>query len=71
MALEYICRAHNKTASKVLGWKTPWEIRTRETADISEILPFEFWEWVYYKPNKDDKELLGYFVGFAEHVGNG
>ena len=70
MALEYICHVHNKTASKVLGWKTPWAIRTGETPDVSEILPFAFWELVYYKPNNDDKEQLGHFVGFAEHVGD-
>ena len=70
LALEYICHVHNKTSSKVLGWKTPWEVRTGETPDISEVLPFEFWEQVYYKPNNDDKEQLGHFVGFAEHVGD-
>jgi hypothetical protein len=62
-------------ANANLDWKTPFQLLTGETTDISILLNFVFWEDVYYSRTStsfpsDTTEELGNFVGFAEHVGD-
>jgi len=69
-------------ASESLGWKTPLELLTGLTTDISIILMFSFWEPIYFptgdalsyahKPGfpSDTAEQMGRFVGFGESVGD-
>jgi hypothetical protein len=63
----------NHTASRKLGWKTPFEAHYGDTPDIS-VFRFEFWEPVYYHdphlkfphPNL----LPGRFLGIARTTGD-
>ena len=71
---KYICYVTNRIANPKLNWKTPMEISTGETPDISSILQFHFYQAVLYlDPTTsfpDNKELPGYFVGIAEGAGD-
>ena len=72
----------NILATESLGWKTPYQVLTGQTPDISEFFQFEFWEPVYYATGEalsytghvpfpsGDKEGKGRFVGFAEGIGD-
>ena len=67
----------NRAATPSLDWKTPLQIITRDTPDISAIMQYQFWEPVYYQASESDisfpsnsPEKLGQFVGFAESVGH-
>ena len=73
-ALLYLVALHNCTANAVLGWITPLEKSTGLQPDIS-WLKFAFYEPVYYLANEsysfpDSKELVGRWLGPAEHVGD-
>ena len=79
--LEWICDVHNLTAQKILGWRTPIEVLTGQTPDISILTCFLFWDVVYCARHKDkdfknllgsekSNEIRGYFVGFAWNVGH-
>ena len=75
LALLYVCCVLNHTAVESLNWRTPMEVMTGSTPDISAILLFQFWEPVYYKTEdssfpSQSTEKLGRFVGIAEHVGH-
>jgi hypothetical protein len=75
LALMYVCFVLNFTASAALNWRTPSEMLTGSTPDISPLLRFTWWEPVYYKLDDSDfpsesRELLGRFVGISEHVGH-
>jgi hypothetical protein len=51
--------------------RTPLEIITGETPDISEYLDFGFYDWVMYKENAGlGDTLLGRFMGVSHSVGN-
>jgi Reverse transcriptase (RNA-dependent DNA polymerase) len=62
-------------ASRSLHWKTPMQVLTGETSDISILLHFQFYEAVFYTrvhtafPSTSTEES-GYFVGFGESVGD-
>ena len=71
----------NMTAEKSLGWRTPLQVLTGETTDISMLLCFVFWDRVCVKRYKDkshsgqigseeSNEMSGRFVGFAWNVGH-
>ena len=75
LALLYVCCILNHTALGSLEWRTPLEVMTGSTPDISALLLFQFWEPVYYKTTdasfpSESTEKLGRFVGIAEHVGH-
>ena len=64
----------NHLAVKRLDWRTPIEVATGETPDISNLIQFHWYERVYYYDPlasfPESKEKLGRFVGIAENVGN-
>ena len=75
LALMYVCFVLNFTASAALNWRTPTEVLTGSTPDISPLLRFGWWEPVYYKLDdssfpSDSRERRGHFVGISEHVGH-
>ena len=51
--VEYVCEIGNITSnlSRYSKGRTPLEIITGETPDISEYLDFAFYDWVYYRTN--------------------
>ena len=75
LCLKYVCFLLNRLATASLGWKTPLQILTGQTADISALLQYHFWEPIYYRmqdarfPSTSD-ELRGHWVGVAETVGD-
>ena len=82
LALLYAIFLLNHVASESLGWKTPLELLTGLTTDISIILMFSFWEPIYFptgdalsyahKPGfpSNTAKRMGRFVGFGESVGD-
>ncbi len=81
LLMQWICRIHEATAQKSLGWRTPLEVATGVTPDISIMMCFLFWDVVYCARHKEkdytkqvgslkSNEIRGYFVGFAENVGH-
>jgi hypothetical protein len=75
LALTYVCFVLNFTASAALNWRTPVEVLTGSTPDISPLLSFGWWDPVYYKLDdpdfpSDSRERRGHFVGISEHVGH-
>jgi hypothetical protein len=75
LCLEYVCNLLNHLATESIGWKTPMQILTGATSDISKFLQFYFWEPVYYSkfepgfPSESTEEK-GNFVGFSDTVGD-
>ena len=75
LAMECVCFAHNHTAQKSLGGRTPTEWPLGHTPEITALLCFVFWEPVYYAVNEASfpstpDEALGRFVGIADVVGH-
>jgi hypothetical protein len=75
LALMYVCFVLNFTASASLNWRTPMEILTGSTPDISPLLSFRWWEPVFFKLDdasfpSDSRERRWRFVGISEHVGH-
>jgi hypothetical protein len=73
-ALRYVCFLLNHTFCDSID-SIPLEKLLGHTIDISILLPFHFYQEVYYKVYQEDfpsesKENVGYVVGFAEHVGH-
>jgi hypothetical protein len=71
----------NMTAEKSIGWRTPLEVLTGETTDISIALCFLFWDVVYVKRYKnkhyqgqvgseESSEIWGPFIGLSKNVGH-
>ena len=82
LAAQWIADIMNLTAEKSLGWRTPLEVLTGETQDISIVIcGFMFWDVVYI-PRYEEKgyrsvigrdtpnEIRGRFVGFSWDVGH-
>jgi hypothetical protein len=68
----WICEIKNICAnmSKYADGRTPLEIITRETHDISEYLDFEFYDWVLYRGNAGLGEIeLAQWLGVSHRVG--
>ena len=64
----------NRTARKSLDYRTPLELLTGDTPDISDITTFEFYQPVQYLDNPESKfpiqkNKLGRWVGVAVSVG--
>ena len=74
LATEYSAYLLNHLAVRTLNWKTPIEVATGETPDISNLLQFHWYEKVYYLDPRSSypspREKLGHFVGVAEDVGD-
>ena len=75
LAMTYVCLLLNHLASAALKWKTPEEVLTGQTPDISKFLYFSFYEPVYFTsystgfPSESNEEE-GWWVGIATHVGD-
>jgi hypothetical protein len=70
--LKHTARIRSHVARDSLGGRTPLEIMTGQTPDISEIMHFGFYDWVkYYDPAAfpSKREFLGRWLGPAPHVG--
>jgi hypothetical protein len=75
LVLMYVCFVSNFSAFASLNWRTPMEILTGSTQDISALLSFYWWEPVYFKLEDSSfpsglREQRGHFVGISEHVGH-
>ena len=75
LGLQYVCYLLNHLSCLSLAHKVPLAILYGTTPDISALLPFSFYEKVYYKTNEtaflsDSPESVGHFVGIATNVGN-
>ena len=81
LCLQWIADVMNHTAEKSLGWRTPLQVLTGQTTDISILLVFLFWDVVYVPRYTDSgysglvgseqsSEIRGRFVGFAFDVGH-
>jgi hypothetical protein len=81
LCTEWCADVMNMTAEKSIGWRTPLEVLTGETTDISIALCFLFWDVVYVKRYKnkhyqgqvgseESSEIRGRFVGFSKNVGH-
>jgi len=73
-AILYVTFLLNHMATKSLDWKTPTEVAFGHTPDISCLLQYEFYEKVYYSNSDqsfpESKEMLGWWLGIAENVGD-
>jgi hypothetical protein len=75
LCMQYIAYVLNRTSVRSLQWKTPLEMLTGSTTDISPMLHFHFWEPVFFTkvdssfPSESTEEK-GNFVGIAESVGD-
>ena len=70
--LVWICETGNltSTSSKYADNRTPLEIITGETPDISEYVDFSFYDWVTYRPNAGlGENSLGRWLGISHKVG--
>jgi len=70
-AVVHIARLMSLTVRAGGDW-TPMEEITGETPDISEYIDFDFYDWVWYIDNPNDKEeppKLGRWLGVAENYG--
>ena len=71
--LKYVCFVWNRTARKLLGWRTPCEALTGQTPDVSMLLTFRFWQGCYIKNYQEpgtgfpsqSNEIFVNFLGFA------
>ena len=77
LVFKYVVYIMNRTARKVLGWRTPHEALIGQTPDISNLIQFTFWEKCYIKDYSVGKcfpsssnETLVHFAGFSESVGH-
>mgnify|MGYP003326537431 FL=1 len=70
--LSWICETGNVvvSSSPYANGRTPLEILTGETPDITEYLDFSPFDWVTYKQNVGlDKPKLGRWLGISHRVG--
>ena len=44
----YVSDIQNNTASEIIGWEKPIEVRDGYTPDISLLTEFNFWDEIYY-----------------------
>jgi len=77
LALVFVIVLLNHLASPALGGQTPLCTLTGQTTDISHLLCYQFYQKIYYKIEDSAKqfpshsnEKLGYWVGFADNVGD-
>ena len=68
----WVCETENICAnfSKHAHGRTPLEIITGETPDISEYLDFEFYDWITFRSNAGLGEVhLGRWLGVSHRIG--
>jgi hypothetical protein len=68
----WVCETENICAnlSKYVEGRTPIEIITGDTPDISEYLDFDFYDWVVFRTNAGLGEAeLGKWLGVSHRVG--
>ena len=76
LVLNYVIYIHNHMVVKSLGWKTPLEVLTGQTPDISIIYQMPYRTPVYVTcyegncPHEISSEVFGFFIGFSETVGH-
>jgi hypothetical protein len=76
LAQDYLAHFHNISANHQINWKIPEQVSWGGTPDISHILMFYWFEPELYLdpvsnlPFPETTERPGYFVGFAENVGD-
>jgi hypothetical protein len=74
LCLFYTVYLLNHLATDSLDWKTPIEVATGQKPDVSALLPFRWWEPVYYNAYSgfpsQSREKLGRWVGIADHQGD-
>ena len=71
--LRWVCEIMQRTASwsGSLEGRTPLEMVTGETPDISEYLDFGFYDWCWYHENAGLGELkLGRWLGVSHRIGS-
>ena len=72
--IEYNSELRSMTASKnlELEGRTPFEKVMGYTPDISELVEFDWYEWVwFYDPTKPERVQLGRWLGPAHNAGQG
>ena len=70
--IKYVCETGNVTAnsSKYSGARTPIEIITGDTPDISEYMDFGLYDWVVYRSNAGmGLPEIGRWLGVSHRVG--
>mmetsp|Transcript_37601 Transcript_37601/g.53010 ORF Transcript_37601/g.53010 Transcript_37601/m.53010 type:complete len:1380 (-) Transcript_37601:246-4385(-) len=71
--LEAFIRSHTVNSCYALGGEVPETFMTGETADISEIAEFGWYDWVMFRdttiPYPEDKVVLGRYLGPSTDVG--
>ena len=74
VALEHAAYVWNRSSSDRNQQRTPLEVQSGDTPDISALLMYAFYEKVYYyDPQQrfpNTKEATGWFVGVAENIGD-
>ena len=79
LCLQYICGVLNHLASSTLQGICPVQALEGTPPDISFLLPFSFYEPVYYRIDSSEPDLhfpsssnekKGYWVGFADNQGD-
>jgi hypothetical protein len=75
LCVTYVCYVFNHLAHESLDNRTPLEVLTGSTPDISVLLQFYFWEPIYYRLEdppfpSGGTEKRGRFVGIADSVGD-
>ena len=70
--VSWVCETSNVTAnsSRYANGRTPLEIVTGETPDITEYLDFSFYDWIVFKSNAGlSQPELGRWLGVSHRVG--
>ena len=72
---QYVCYIRNRMSQESLGGKTPLEVLTGSTPDVSIIYQMPYRERVLFLRHEgnypsEPSEEIGYFVGFSENVGH-
>jgi hypothetical protein len=72
----HVADVNNITSKQGLEYRTPTEVLTGETPDISALLEHQFWDPVYFMrydgkfPTKGGNEKLGRWLGRAHNYGD-
>ena len=75
--LRHVLDIAEHTARKSLNWRTPYEVSTGQTGDISFLMRFLFWQLVLFFdpsskiPMEGGNERLGRWCGRAKGYGDG
>ena len=74
LAVAYVVYLLNTTACGAIDFQIPLQVLTGQTADISAVLQFHFFEPVYFSIDQSfpstSTEQRGRWVGFADSVGD-